>query len=146
MKTGFLAPLICLVSTSCVAGTMGEAQEDYSKVVTFSAGPAWTSNGTTQIIDLEPDLANGYIANNKNSTIANAELFLGLQRSLNPGLTYQLGLALAASSSAKLTGSVWEAEDPDFDNFYYKYKVNHAHVAVKGKLLANTNFVVQHLY
>lgn len=143
MKTCFLAPLICLVSTSCLAGTMGEAQEAYSKVVTFSAGPAWTTNGKTQIIELEPDLVKAFVANDKNTTLASSEIFLGLQRNFNPGFAYQVGIAFAASSSAKLSGSVWDEADPDFDNFYYKYKVNHTHVAVKGKLIADTNFVVQ---
>lgn len=143
MKTCFLAPLICLVATNCLAGTMGEAQEAYSKVVTFSAGPAWTANGKTQIIELEPDLVKAYVANNKDTTLASSEIFLGLQRNSSAGFAYQIGLAFAASSSAKLSGSVWDEADPDFDNFYYKYKVNHAHVAVKGKLIANTNFVVQ---
>lgn len=142
-KIHFLAPFICLVSTNGFAGAMGEVREVYNKVFTLSAGPAWTSDGKSQNINLEPDVVKGYIAQNNTFTIGSAELFLGIQHNMNLNLLYQLGIALAASSSDKLSGSIWDDADPDFDNFFYRYKIKHKHVAVKGKLLAQTNFIVQ---
>lgn len=142
-KTRFLAPLLCLVSANGLAGTMGEVAERYSKVITLSGGPAWTTNGKSQVIAIEPDLVRGFVADNKESTVGNVELFAGLQRTFNSSFTYQIGLAVAASSNAKLSGSIWDEADPDYDNFYYNYKINHTHIAVKGKLIADTNFWVQ---
>ena len=142
-KIHFLAPFIYLVSTNGLAGTMGEVHDVSNKVITLSAGPAWTSGGETQNINLEPDLVKGYRAQNNTSTIGSAELFFGIQNNIKTNLLYQFGIALAASSHAKLSGSIWDDADPDFDNFFYNYKVKHTHVAVKGKLLAETNFGVQ---
>lgn len=142
-KKHSLIPLFCLASASCLAGTMGEIPASYNKVITLSGGPAWTTNGTTQFINLEPDVVKGFIADNKNSTIGSWELFLGLQRNFSPALQYQFGLAVAASSDATLTGNVWDDGDPEFNNFYYNYKINHAHIAAKGKLLVNSSFGIQ---
>lgn len=112
-------------------------------VITLSGGPAWSSNGNTQTIRLQPDLEQTFAASNTSQSLASGEIFIGLQRTLNARYTAQFGLALAGSSNANLNGDIWQDADPDFNNFSYKYQVNHMHVAVKGKLLADVGQVVK---
>ena len=52
----------------------------------------------------------------------------------------QLGLAVAATSNARLSGHIWDDADPEFDNYVYDYKIQHTRVAVKGKLLADAGY------
>lgn len=46
-----------------------------------------------------------------------------------------MGLAVSGGSDAKMSGDIWEDGDPDFNDFIYRYKTNHGHVALKGKIL-----------
>ncbi len=55
----------------------------------------------------------------------------------------QLGIALATTTSTKLRGDIWEDADPDFNNFSYKYKINHTYLALKGKAIAAAVHLVQ---
>jgi opacity protein-like surface antigen len=142
-KPFFLAPLFCLAATNVTAGTMGEAPSVHNNVITLSGGPSWSLSGKSQVIYLEPDVFNAYKANKKDSTLGSAELFFGMQRLLGQSFIGQLGIAFAGSSNAKLSGSVWYDADPAFDNFFYNYKINHTHVALKAKVLAGTQFFVQ---
>jgi opacity protein-like surface antigen len=112
-------------------------------VITISGGPAWTSAGKTQTFYLQSDVQNTYAANNKTNTLGTGELFLGLQRTLREKFTGQLGLALAGSGMANLSGSVWQDADPNFNNFNYTYSVNQFRVALKGKLIAEKNPLTQ---
>lgn len=114
-----------------------------SYVVALSAGPALSNNGHTQTIRLQPDLEQTYAASNTSQLLASGEIFIGLQQTLNARYTAQFGLALAASSNANLNGDIWQDADPDFNNFSYKYQVSHAHVAVKGKFLADLGQMVK---
>lgn len=68
-KNIFLAPLLGLLSTNILAGTMGDIRPPYSKVITISG-----------------------------------ELFLGIQKNASALVDYQLGLAVAVTSSAQLNG------------------------------------------
>ena len=44
---------------------------------------------------------------------------------------------MAVTSNAKLSGNIWDDADSAFNNYSYSYQVQHTHVAVKGKLLAD---------
>lgn len=112
-------------------------------VVTVSAGPAWSSNGSHQTILLQPDLEQTFAASNTSHSLSSGEIFLGLQRELNARFAGQFGLALALSSNANMTGDIWQDADPNFNNFSYDYQISHTHVAVKGKLLADIAYVVK---
>lgn len=108
-----------------------------SYVVTLSGGPAWESSGTTQTLNLAPEIEKTYTANKPTSTFAEGEVFLGIQRPLPKALQGQIGLAIAVTGDATLSGDIWDDADPIFDNYTYQYKVNHTHVALKGKLLGD---------
>ena len=66
--------------------------------------------------------------------------FLGVQRSINGKLDGQLGLSVATTSNANLSGSIWDDALPQFNNFNYTYNIQHTHIAVKGKLLKDIGY------
>lgn len=111
-----------------------------------SPGLTWVTGNKTQTIFLEPDVEKTYTANNGNSNIPSGEIFLGWQKSflaLNQSLISQLGISVVEAGTAKLSGDIWEDADPDFDNFTYNYKINHTHVALKGRLVSNSDLAFQ---
>ena len=111
-----------------------------SYVTTLSTGLAWENAGQTQTFNLTPAIRKTYDANNPINTLADGELFVGVDRYLNPQLQGQIGLALAITSNAELSGNIWDDADPLFNNYIYSYKVQHSHIAVKGKLLTDTAY------
>lgn len=131
-----------LLSGATLAGTMGPVtqQTNWAWVATLSAGPVWESAGRTQTIFLTPAIEKTYVANQSTNVLFDGELFLGLQQTLSQTLQGQLGLAVAATSTANLSGVIWDDANPEFDNFVYSYKIQHTHVALKGKLLADAEF------
>ncbi len=104
---------------------------------TLSAGPAWSDPGKTQTIYLQPAFPETFAANSTTEIFGDGEIFLGLQHHLVHHLKGQLGLAVAGTTAIPLNGDVWQDADPNFNNLSYQYKISHAHVAVKGKLLTN---------
>lgn len=108
-------------------------------MVTVSGGPAWTSAGKTQTFYVQSDVQNTYAANNKTQTLGTGELFLGAQRTLNERFNGQLGLAVAGSGMAKLSGQIWQDADADYNNFNYTYNINQFRLGLRGKLIAKTN-------
>lgn len=130
------------LAASALAGTMGPVtqQPAWNWVGTFSAGPVWESAGRTQTFYLTPDIEKTYVANQSSSALFDGEVFLGAQKTLTQTLQGQLGLAVGFTSNANLTGVIWDDADPQFDNLTYNYKIQHTHVAVKGKLLADAGF------
>jgi len=113
-----------------------------SGFATLSVGPLWHGAGTTQNITIATDIERTYAANNANSSLIGGELFVGVQRPLSEALQGQLGLALATTGGATLSGDIWEDTDPAFDNYTYQYQVKHTHVALKAKLLLDLGWVV----
>jgi opacity protein-like surface antigen len=142
MKTNSLLCLISasLLTGSALAGTMGPAPAEWAWVGTLSVGPIWEDGGRTQTFFLEPEWERTYTADKSSKSLAKGELFVGLQKSISQQIKGQLGLAVAATTKANLSGSIWDDADPLFDNFFYSYKLQHSHVAVKGKLLADMNY------
>lgn len=132
---------IMLACTQSDAGTMGSTK-DWTWVGTISAGPVWASAGQTQTFYLTPDIIKTYAASNVTHALADGEVFVGIQKNLLNMLQGQLGLAVAVTSNAKLSGNIWDDADATFNNYSYSYQVQHTHVAVKGKLLADRGYWV----
>ena len=137
------AILATTVSGNIVADTIGaiNTSDLGTRVVTLSASPSWSKGGKAQTLFLQPDVEKTYTANKKMEALASGEAFLGWQKSLNHNILGQLGIALAASTDARLSGDQWEDADPDYNNYYYNYKINHWHLAAKAKLLAQISMV-----
>lgn len=137
-----LALSASLLTSSTLAGTMGPVTEqpDWTWVGTFSVGPVWNSGSTTQTFYLAPDIEKTYAGNQSTSTLFHGEVFVGLQKNLSSTLQSELGLAVEATSKATLSGRIWDDAEPQFANYTYNYTLQHTHVAVKGKLLADEGY------
>lgn len=134
--------LFCFYVASVDAGSMGSVTTPFEKpwVATLSAGPVWENGGQTQTFYLTPSILKSYIANQFTQTLFDGELFLGLQKTFSQSIKGQFGLAVAATSNAGLSGVIWDDADQDFDNFTYTYNIQHTHVALKAKLLADKGY------
>jgi opacity protein-like surface antigen len=106
------------------------------RVLTLSAGPAWYQTAQAQTPYIQPDFPNTYITKKDTYLLGDGEIFAGFQRTLPNNILGQLGITVAATTSADEEGNVWEFGDPNFDNFTYQYHMTHVHVAVKGKVLS----------
>jgi len=112
-------------------------------VLGLSGGPAWTQAGETQTFFLQPDVEKSYVAKKNNQALGSGELFLGVQKNLHSSATGQIGIAVAGATAVKLTGNILEDADPSFNNFNYAYKINHAYLGLKGRLIAGTMYGLQ---
>ena len=128
-----------LLATTGWSGTMGVAPPVWRSVSALSVGPVWGHGGETQTFYLAPEIEKTYVAKKSNGTLVDGELFFGAQRDYST-FQGQLGLAVAATSNATLSGIIWDDADPQFDNFIYRYKIQHTHIALKGKLLADQGY------
>lgn len=113
---------------------------DFSWVTTISVGPVWESAGQTQTFTLAPGIEKTYKANGSTDSLAVGEIFLGIQDSLSERIYGQLGLAVATTANATLTGQIWDDASPEFYNYNYRYKVKHTHIALKSKLLGDAHY------
>ncbi|KTD62489.1 outer membrane protein [Legionella shakespearei] len=114
----------------------------WGSIITLSGGPSWGTAGQNQYLYPSPlPMYNFYTYNSPTSTMANAEIFFGLQRPILPYMLGELGLGVAGVSDAKVTGTVNVNGFPDL--YGYEYKVNHVRIELKGKLIGNTCQPVQ---
>lgn len=134
--------LTSLFTGSIYAGNMGTViqKPEVSWVSTISMGPVWENAGTTQTFYLTPAIEKTYKANKSSHALFNGEFFLGIQKTLSQAILGQLGLAVATTSHANLSGIIWDDADPLFDNHTYSYKTQNNRVIVKGKLLAEAGY------
>ena len=131
-----------LLTGSVLAGTMGSAGSLSNRtwVGTLSMGPVWENGGATQTFYLAPGIEKSYIASQSTNALFDGEVFLGLQKTFTQTLQGQLGLAVVATSNANLSGVILDDAEPSFNNYIYNYQLQHTHVAVKGKLLADRGY------
>ena len=139
--------LVLALSTSFLignafAGTMGPVKPSWGWLGEFSVGPAWQSGGKTQTFYLDPNIEKTYAADKTTQVLADFGVLLGAQYNLNPTLISQFGLAVGVTTDTSLSGEIWDDADPQFNNYLYRYKLQHTHLAVKGKLLADMGYVV----
>ena len=113
-----------------------------SGVATLSVGPVWESAGNTQTFYLAPNIEKTYAANHASHALVDGEFFLGIQKPLREKLEGQIGLAVATTGNASLSGNIWDDADSLFNNYTYHYQVRHKHLALKGKLLADRDYSV----
>lgn len=129
-----------MLTGSAFAAAASQSTSDNHFVIGLSAGPTWVTGNQRQAINLEPDVAKTYTADNSSYAVANAEVFAGMQKAfiaLHQPLLGQIGISIVDTGDAKLSGDIWEDSNPAFDDSNYTYKVTHAHVALKGRLVGN---------
>ncbi|WP_298624939.1 outer membrane beta-barrel protein [uncultured Legionella sp.] len=106
----------------------------WSSIITLSGGPAWASPGQNQYLYPQPlPQFNHYSYHSQTTTLGSGELFFGLQRMIQPNILGELGLGVAGAGEAKVSGVVNVNGIPDVHSF--DYKVSHARVEMKGKLI-----------
>jgi len=127
--------VLAVMSAPSYSGTMGSIDQPSGSVLTLSLGPTWNDGARTQTVFLAPEIFNTYSADRDTHTLGSGELFLGWQEPVWSNWLAQMGVAVAASTNSRLKGDIWVDADPAFNNYTYRYDVNHVHVAVKGKLL-----------
>jgi opacity protein-like surface antigen len=145
IRTSAILPLFCLLSAATHAESLWPITEttQSSPLLTLSLGPAETQGNRSQTFFLQPELEKRYKMKRTPQTFGLGEIFLGWQMPMMKYLLGQVGVAVEGGVEAPIKGDIWEDADPDFNNFTFKYKVNHAHVALKGKLLTDTVTIVQ---
>ena len=132
---------LCLSSTA-FAGTMGPPVVDpqWTTVLTLSAGPIWASASGTQSVYFSPELSRTYTIDSQNNPLVYGEIFIGAQRNFNSRFESQFGVAIAGANSLKISGDIWDFEDPRFDNYSDFYSIQHSYIALKGKVLTNAAY------
>ena len=111
-----------------------------SPILSLNLGSTWV-HGSDSTLWLGPQIVNTYVANKDYHAILNGAVFGGFQKSLSERLTGQLGLEVATTSDASMSGNVWEDANANFNNLTYHYKLSHTHVALKTKILADIHGV-----
>lgn len=115
-------------------------------LIGISAGPTWSSGNEKQTLNLQSDIVKTYTADSNSHVFPSAEIFVGWQLPfslMQQSLLGQLGVSVASSDHAEMSGDIWEDADPDFNNFDYTYRVNRILAAVKGRLVGNCNRIVE---
>ena len=127
----------CLACDDGIIGPNDEFPIVWTKVIMISGGPGWTKAGETQqqFSTSSPLLFNTYVANKKNNTLGEGEIYLALQHSLNQYITGRLGIAAAGSSPAKLQGTVLQNSNPNVQSYRYSYRIGHGRITAKTMLL-----------
>ena len=145
INTLIVASLSAVLTNQAMAQSLWPIMEttSCSPFMTLSLGPTLTGGAESESFYLQPDIAKTYKVNRKPYAFGSGELFLGMQIPIMPNFLSQVGIAVAGGLEAPLAGNIWEDEDPEFNNYTYKYKVNHAHIAVKAKISTDTNTIIQ---
>ena len=131
-------------SITSYVGKMGVSPKFYpwSKVATLSLGSAWADPHPTETITLRPNLKNNYVGAPRSQAVVDGEIFVGVQRAINRNFLGQIGVAVAAASHVQLDGDVIGLVGSSGNNFLYAYDINHTHIAVKAKVLAEPEDIV----
>ena len=125
-------------------GKMGAPAQfnPWSKVATLSLGSAWVNPHPTETIPGRSPVMSTYVGSSNSQAVVDGEIFLGAQRALNRNFLGQLGIAIAAMSSAQLKGDIVNTMPLYSDAFLYTYDVSHTHVALKTKILIEPDDII----
>ncbi len=139
-----LLSLLC--SPVLFAGTMGEGVQHTRFLAMLSGGAVWERAGLTQVFYLAPGIERAYVADSGTHALAEGELFLAFQRDFSQKTQGQLGIAIATTGNAKLSGQIWEEANAALTNYVYQYEVKDTRLLVKGRLLRDTKYPGFKLY
>lgn len=124
--------------TLLFASLSASAAHPLKFVGTLTGGAAWESAGETQTLFLSPTIEKKYVADETTDVLGEGEIFLGAQYTFAKHWQTQFGLAFAIMNPATLTGDIWDDAEPEFNNYEYSYMIKQSRLAVKGKLLRET--------
>lgn len=142
-KFGYAA-LVIVGALSSQGATAGDMGTPYSNryVGTISVGPVWGNAGHAQTMYLTPEIVRTFVPSSGTKALENSEVFLGKLIPINNTYQAHVGVAVAATNSLKVNGIIWDDADPLFNNYSYEYKLQHTHIALKGKLLGEMGYFV----
>lgn len=106
----------------------------WRSVISFSIGPAWSSQGSTQTLFLQSDIFKTYVNSSASTPFGSGELFFAGQRQLSHDIALQIGLVVGASGDHEFTGEIWEDGNSTFNNYTYQYYAQQIRFAAKAKL------------
>lgn len=143
----FYKIICCLAITTVGVATHANSSFDTTTytnrlLTTVTLGPVWGKTRHTQTLELAPDIIKTYSPEKKAKAIGYGEFFVGVFNNFPKDLQTQIGLAIATTTEAVLSGEIWEDGLPEFNNFKYKYKLQHSHLALKGKLLLDKKYAL----
>ncbi|MGL6029728.1 MAG: outer membrane protein [Legionella sp.] len=127
----------CATGTACAGDALFDEGTPivWNPIITVNAGASWASPGQNQYLyPFSPPNNYYYSHDSHSSAMATGGVFFGLQRFVYPGVIGQLGLGAAGVTDADVSGMLSVNSVPDVGS--YSYKVNHARVELKGKLIA----------
>lgn len=142
-KSLFLLACLALPIASLAKPAMDTFNRFSPYVMTLSVGPTFAGNGETQTFYVSPFINKTYAANKRTNTLFDGELFLGIERALHHNLQSELGIAVAATNNAELSGDIWDFGSAQFNNSSYTYQVQHTHIAAKGKLIGDVGYTIK---
>lgn len=120
------------------AGTMSDATnflQENRMVTTVTLGPDFVYQGDSQTLTLLPPFQNTYVSNKGWKAVGDFGVFLGIEHQFMGSLSAQMGIAGYGNTSIPLSGNVWQFGIPEFNNFTYKYRVQHGRLMFSNKLL-----------
>ncbi|MCH9756655.1 MAG: porin family protein [Gammaproteobacteria bacterium] len=135
-----------LTTSVATAGTMGPPVKDTRFVAILSGAAIWENAGNTQAFFLASGVEKAYVADSGTNALPEGEIFLGFQRDLSDKTQGQLGIAVATTGNAKLSGQIWDDAVAEFNNYTYKYDIQDTRIMVKGKLLRDTKYQGLQIY
>lgn len=140
-----IAGLSSLLAFSAHSGAIYSDDESFDngwmKVLTLSGGVGWANPGENQTLYLAQGIYNRYIYESSSRTMGVGDLYFALQKPGYYGLWGQWGISIGGSSEARPQGVVNYNDLTDLASFVYR--VNHAYIDLRGKLLSDPNWVVQ---
>ena len=108
---------------------------EWASIITVSGGPSWSAPGKDQYLHpFPPPMNEHFIADTSTVILGTGEIYFGLQRLVSPTVIGQFGINVAGASDVDLSGVIDVNGVPAVNA--YTYKVSHARVELKGKLIA----------
>ncbi len=137
-----------LFSSSVFAAAENKASTNGQFFVGLIPGLTWVTGNQTQTFNLQSDITKTYTADNNAPYVPSGEIFVGWQKpffasAIKQPLVGQIGVSVVGAGNATFSGDIWEDADPNFNNFSYNYKIQHTHVALKGRLIGNASHFLE---
>jgi opacity protein-like surface antigen len=131
--------LFALLSSANASTCCGTERVSVNGLFNLNFSGGLVNSAQSQTFFLQPEIEKTYMPINTKPVVFWGEMFLGLQAGAgsdyNSSFLFQLGGAVAYSSSIHERGNIWEDANEAFNNFTYGYDITHIHAAVKGKVL-----------
>lgn len=113
----------------------------WAHVLSLSIGPAWASrsNAQSQNVPISSTVNAIYYPAKTINGFPYGEVFLGLQKQLDPKFYSQIGVEFGGGAEANMSGSVYQTTTTT-QPYAYQYSISEGRVLIKGKLLVDPGY------